>query len=153
MDGVITNITYGTPRFSREMLRALMLLVPKLLADATDAEAASIAPLWPDYAIGETYRQRDVVRHDGVLYRCSQPTLTAQEGQEPWRDGMTALWTRITVAADGIDVWQAPTGAHDAYNTGVRVHYPDADGPVYVSKRDGNTSEPSKDEWWTLSTE
>lgn len=29
-------------------------------------------------------------------------------------------------------------------------HYPDADGPVYVSKRDGNTSEPGTDEWWTL---
>ena len=27
---------------------------------------------------------------------------------------------------------------------------PDADGAIYVSKRDGNTSEPGTDEWWEL---
>lgn len=30
---------------------------------------------------------------------------------------------------------------------GEKAHHPGEDGPVYVSKRDGNTSEPGTDEW------
>lgn len=41
-----------------------------------------------------------------------------------------------------IPVFVQPTGAHDAYGIGDRVHYPDADGPIYVSTIDGNTWSP-----------
>lgn len=41
-----------------------------------------------------------------------------------------------------IPVWKQPTGAHDAYQAGDRVHYPTADDPVYESLIDGNVWSP-----------
>ena len=44
--------------------------------------------------------------------------------------------------APDIPVWVQPTGAHDAYQTGDKVHYPTIDDPVYVSLIDGNVWSP-----------
>lgn len=41
-----------------------------------------------------------------------------------------------------IPVFVQPTGAHDAYGIGDRVHYPTADDPIYVSLIDGNVWAP-----------
>ena len=41
-----------------------------------------------------------------------------------------------------IPVWVQPTGAHDAYQTGDRVHYPGENDPVYESLIDGNVWSP-----------
>ena len=41
-----------------------------------------------------------------------------------------------------IPVWVQPTGAHDAYQTGDRVHYKTATDPVYESLIDGNVWSP-----------
>ena len=91
-----------------------------------------------------------MVRHGGRLYRVNQPQLTGEAGKEPGAAGTEALYGLINFADDGVLIWSASalTGAPDIYNTGVRVHYPDASGPIYVSKRDGNTSTPGTDEWW-----
>lgn len=56
----------------------------------------------------------------------------------------------IDLAPDGIRVWHMPTDATNSFALGEKAHHPGADGPVYVSQRDGNTSEPGTDEWWTL---
>ena len=48
---------------------------------------------------------------------------------------------------DGIPVWSQPTGAQDAYKMGDKVHYPDADGPVYESTADDNVWEPGVYGW------
>ena len=42
----------------------------------------------------------------------------------------------------GYPVWQQPTGAHDAYNIGDRVHFPDEDSPVYESLINANVWSP-----------
>ena len=41
-----------------------------------------------------------------------------------------------------IPVWVQPTGAHNAYQTGDRVHYKTATDPVYESLVDGNVWSP-----------
>lgn len=41
-----------------------------------------------------------------------------------------------------IPVFVQPTGAHDAYGIGDRVHYPTASDPIYVSLIDGNVWSP-----------
>ena len=46
-----------------------------------------------------------------------------------------------------IPIWKQPTGAQDAYMTGDKVHYPDADGPVYVSTVDNNVWQPGVYGW------
>ena len=82
-------------------------------------------------------------RHGGKLYRCVQGH-TSQEGWEP--DKTPALWTEVALPGE-IPVWKQPTGAQDAYNTGDKVHYPDKDGPVYVSTVDANVWEPGVYGW------
>lgn len=132
------------------MAFARMAVLP-MAADMTVSEGASVAKLWPERGVGDTVKLKDFFWYGGGLYRCNQPELAITEGQTPDMD-LPALYTHIDVADDGILVWDADdlTGAPDIYNTGVKVHYPDADGPVYVSGRDGNTSTPGTDQWWTL---
>lgn len=53
----------------------------------------------------------------------------------------------------GYPVWVQPTGAHDAYQMGDRVHFPDADSPVYESLINANTWSPTAyPEGWLLIT-
>ena len=114
--------------------------LPTIAASVTDEQAISVSTLWPEWSAASVeYKVDDVVRHADHLYRCEQ----AHTSQESWTpDASASLWSQIDIAGDGIDVWTQPTGAHNAYNTGDKVHYPGADGPVYVSTIDGNTWSP-----------
>ena len=127
------------------------MAVAPMAADMTVSEGASVSTLWPERRVGDTVKLKDFFWYGGELYRCNQPELTITEGQTPDMN-LPALYGHVSVAPDGILVWDADdlTGAPDIYNTGVQVHYPDADGPIYVSGRDGNTSTPGTDQWWTL---
>jgi len=57
-------------------------------------------------------------------------------------DATPALYTEVAKPGK-IPVWRQPSGAQDAYNTGDKVHYPDADGPVYESTVDNNVWNPA----------
>ena len=116
---------------------ARMAVVP-MAADMTDADALTVSTLWPDWAEGVEYAAKDVVSHDGHLFRCAQAHTSSSENNTT----VASLWTQIDVASDGVDVWQQPIGAHNAYSTGDRVHYPGADGDVYESLIDGNCWSP-----------
>lgn len=114
--------------------------LPAMAATMTDEQAISVSTLWPEWsAAGVSYKVDDVVRHADHLWRCEQ-SHTSQESWTP--DAAPSLWSQIDIAGDGVDVWTQPTGAHNAYNTGDRVHYPTADDPIYVSLIDGNTWAP-----------
>lgn len=132
------------------MAFARMVVLP-MAEGMTISDGASVAKLWPEKGVGDTVRLGDFFWYGGELYRCNQPELTITAGQEPDKN-LPALYGHVSVAPDGVLVWDADdlTGAPDIYNTGVKVHYPDVDGPVYVSGRDGNTSTPGTDEWWAL---
>ena len=127
------------------------MALPSMAEGMTVSEGASVATLWPEKRVGDTVKLKDFFWYGGELYRCNQPELTITEGQTPDMN-LPALYGHVSVAPDGILVWDVDdlTGAPDIYNTGVEVHYPDAGGPVYVSGRDGNTSTPGTDQWWTL---
>ena len=77
------------------------------------------------------------------LYKCVQ-SHTTQTGWEP--DKVPALWTEVPKPGE-IPVWRQPTGAHDAYMTGDKVHYPTATDPVYISTMDYNTYAPDVYGW------
>ena len=50
--------------------------------------------------------------------------------------------------AEEVPVWVQPTGAHDAYAKGSRVHYPTVTDPIYISTFDGwNTWAPNEYGW------
>ena len=134
-----------------QLITFARMALPSMAEGMTVSEGASVSTLWPERKVGDTVKLKDFFWYAGELYRCNQPELTITEGQTPDMN-LPALYGHVSVASDGVLIWDADdlTGAPDIYNTGVRVHYPDADGPIYVSKRDGNTSEPGTDEWWEL---
>lgn len=111
----------------------------------TDEQAMEISTVYPDWAVNTAYTVGTMVVYgenevgDPQLYRCVQ----AHTSQADWTPPDTpALWTAIGLAPDEVPIWSQPTGAHDAYNKGDRVHYPDADSSIYVSLIDGNIYSP-----------
>ena len=116
----------------------------------TNTQLTSLHGLIEEFVPGRTYEKGLVRSYEGAFYRMAkdidaQTSTTYQPGA-----GTESLYTLIDLAPDGTRVWHMPTCAEDGFVEGERAHYPDADGPVYVSMRDGNTSEPAKDEWWAL---
>ena len=130
----------------REQMETATVLFVRT-ASLTDEQALTVSELFEEWRDiledGRECEADSVIRHDGELYRVAQ-THTPQSQWEPGAAGTESLYTHITKGVDGVDVWQRPTGAHDAYGIGDRVHYPDDDGPIYVSKIDGNTWSPEE---------
>lgn len=116
----------------------------------TNTELADVRDLVDDFKAGGEYAKGAIRRYEGAYYRMAQDIDSTTSTTYQPGEGTESLYTLIDLAADGIRVWHAPTGSTDSFALGEKAHYPDADGAVYVSKRDGNTSEPGTDEWWTL---
>lgn len=125
-----------------EQLRKALQMFAQTLTDEEAMEIATVYPVWSDgvaYSVGAfvTYGENGV--GDPQLYKCVQ----AHTSQSDWTPGGTpSLWSAIGLAPDEVPVWSQPTGAHDAYNTGDRVHYPGENDPIYESLIDGNVWSP-----------
>lgn len=121
------------------MTFAALALAP-MASTLTDEQIISVSSLWPEWSQDSVaYKVNDVVQYSNKLWRCEQ----AHTSQASWTpDAALSLWSQIDIADDGIDVWTQPTGAHNAYNKGDRVHYPTASDPIYVSLIDGNVWAP-----------
>lgn len=130
----------------REHAYKLRELLHKASASLTDEDALEGVELFPLWAADTSYALDVRVRYNEKLYKCVQ-AHTSQEGWEP--PAVPALWTEVAKPGE-IPVWRQPTGAQDAYMTGDKVHYPDADGPVYVSVVDNNTWAPDVYGWEVL---
>ena len=128
-------------QFAEQFRKALQMFAASL----PDEQAMEIATVYPAWATNTAYTVDTIVSYgvnevgDPQLYRCVQ----AHTSQSDWTpDVAVSLWSAIGIGGDGIPVWSQPTGAHDAYNRGDKVHYPDADSPVYESLIDGNVYSP-----------
>jgi hypothetical protein len=89
-----------------------------------------------DWVENEQVIKGDKRNYGSKKYQCIQPHQTL-EGMEP--DITPALWKEVV---EGIGVWKQPTGAHDAYNIGDKVHFPTISDPVYESLIDANVWSP-----------
>lgn len=118
-------------------------MIEKAAVSLPDEDALEAVELFPAWAAGVAYEVGVRVRYNGKLYRCEQ-AHTSQDGWEP--PNTPALWTEVAEPG-AIPVWRQPSGAQDAYQTGDKVHYPDADGAVYVSVMDNNVWEPTVYGW------
>lgn len=121
------------------MTFAALALAP-MASTLTDEQIMSVSSLWPEWSPDSVaYKVDEVVQYSNKLWRCEQ----AHTSQASWTpDAAPSLWSQIDIADDGIDVWTQPTGAHNAYNKGDRVHYPTASDPIYVSLIDSNVWAP-----------
>ena len=120
-------------------------IMPSLLSFAkitarsfSDELALTVPDLYPAYEIGYAYKKDDRFTYNGVLYKVNQ-AHTSQEQWIPGEVGTESLYTKIVLNQSGYNVWQQPTGAHDAYNTGDIVEYK---GTLYKSLIDGNVWAP-----------
>lgn len=122
---------------------ALRALIEKAAISLSDEDALGCVELFPAWEADVAYIADTRIRYGGKLYRCVQ----AHTSQADWTPPSTpALWTEVAKPGE-IPVWRQPTGAQDAYMIGDKVHYPDADGPVYVSTVDNNVWEPGVYGW------
>ena len=127
----------------QERARALRPLLVKASASLDDADAMEAIELYDTWKPGINCEKGQRLQYNDKLYRCEQ-AHTSQEGWEP--DKTPALWTEVAKPGE-IPVWRQPTGAQDAYAKGDRVHYPDANGPVYESTVDANVWAPDVYGW------
>lgn len=124
----------------KQIREAMLINLQAQKATLTDEQIMATSTLWPKWS-GESvqYAVDDIVRVGNSLWRCVQ----AHASQESWApDAAPSLWSRIDIAEDGVEIWTQPTGDHNDYNVGDRVHYPTKEGPVYVSTIDGNIWSP-----------
>ncbi len=127
----------------RSKLLALRALIEKASVSLSDEDALEGVELFPAWAAGIDYAAQIRVRYGEKLYKCVQ-AHTSQAGWEP--PNVPALWTEVAKPGE-IPVWKQPTGAQDAYRIGDKVHYPDKEGPVYISTLDYNTYPPDIYGW------
>ena len=123
---------------TRERALKLRGMILKASVSLPDEDALEAVELFPAWTAGTAYEQERRIRYGDKLYRCVQ----AHTAQTDWTPDKTpALWTEVAKPGE-IPVWRQPTGAQDAYMTGDKVHYPDAEGPVYLSLMDYNIYSP-----------
>ena len=123
-----------------ELLRSM---IEKASVSLDDSDALEAVELFPAWAADTAYALDVRVRYGMTLYKCVQ----AHTSQTDWTpDATPALWTEVAEPGT-IPVWKQPTGAQDAYRLGDKVHYPDEEGPVYVSIIDYNTYSPAVYGW------
>jgi hypothetical protein len=139
LETIAKTFSAAAPQLA-QIRTAATLSIQTMAASLTDEQAISVSGLIPAFEVGKDYKHGDLLTYEGEVYRVAQDH-TSQAQWVPG-SGTESLYTHITPAGDSIPVWQQPTGAHDAYNTGDKVHYPDESGPVYVSKIDGNSWSP-----------
>lgn len=89
-------------------------------------------------------KPQDRLQFTGALYKVLKDH-TSQPGLSP--DKMPDLYARIYVNDSGYEGWNAETIGHDHIMTGDVRWWK---GALWISLRDGNTSEPGTDEWWDL---
>lgn len=130
----------------QEKARQLRPLIEKAAVSLTDTDALDAVELFEHWAVGHSVSIGDRLEYGGKLYKCVQTHTTAAEWPP---DATPALWTEVAKPGE-IPVWKQPTGAQDAYMIGDKVHYPDADGPVYISTVDNNVWEPGGVYGWEL---
>lgn len=118
--------------------------------ELANSEIADVRDLIKDFVAGEEYKKGWIRRYDGKYYRMAQDINSTTSTTYQPGTGTESLYTLIDLAPDGIRIWHTVTHAEDSFTLGELCHYPDAEGPIYVSKRVGNTSEPGTDEWWVL---
>lgn len=124
---------------TQKMMLTAAAKVAQIAAQSfTDAQALEVSEIYPDFEIGKSYKKNEYFNYDGVLYKVNQDH-TSQEQWIPGQSGTESLYTKVVLNESGYKVWQQPTGAHDAYNTGDIVEYK---GVLYKSLIDGNAYSP-----------
>jgi len=117
-------------------------VIEEMVTDLPQEDALSVAPLFDEWAAGQSYPLNKVLRYKGGLLRVVQ----AHTSQADWIPENTPALYTAHYLPEQIPDWVMPTGAHDAPNIGDKRRH---NGLCWSSKIDANTTEPgSDDRWW-----
>lgn len=132
----------GMTQAALEMRKALQFFVGTMDADTQLDMMLEIPSVFPAYAVGVVYKEKDVFSYgmnavgDPQLYQVLQEHTSAEQ----WTpDTATSLYKAVGVTEDGYPEWGQPLGSTDAYETGDIVSY---NGKLYRSTIDGNVWSP-----------
>lgn len=147
-------VSINRSQVTKELRSDSMLKVAQITAlSFTDEQAIEVVDLYPEYEIDHAYKQNDRFQYNGSLYKVNQNHTSAAQWV-PGETGTESLYTNLMLDESGYQIWKQPTGAHDAYNTGDIVRYPDKDGKLYKSLIDGNVYSPDTyPQGWEIYTE
>lgn len=127
----------------QEKARKLRPLIVKASTSLPDEDALNGIELFPAWQTDHIYAVDERIRYGDKLYRVVQ----AHTSQADWTPDQTpALWTEVAAPGE-ILVWKQPTGAHDAYQTGDKVYYPDIGDTIYICIADNNIYAPGVYGW------
>lgn len=122
----------------KAVMAAVPMLIQPMLTTLPVEDLKTVSALVPEWTIGTEYKTGDIVRYNGVLYRCLQND-TAQEIFPPYT--YTSGWKRVEEPDEqGIYSFSQPLGATDAYMKGDKVSF---EGTYYQSNIDYNVWSPT----------
>lgn len=122
----------------KAMIAAVSILIKQMLTSMSVKDLEEVSALIPEWAIGTKYKIGDIVRYNGILYRCLQNN-TAQEIFTP--DTYTSGWKHVNEPdKSGIHPFSQPLGATDAYMKGDKISF---EGVYYQSNIDYNVWSPT----------
>lgn len=145
MEGVDTVVLEETDA-GAEIVKATetggLMFVTMAEAGSIDvATAAEHAELFAEWSYPIAYKEGQIRRYGGKLYRCVQ----AHTSQEDWNpEDAASMWAVTADPAEEWPAWSAPVGAHDAYAAGAKVSHQEKH---WFSDMDGNVWEPGVYGW------
>ena len=123
-----------------DIIKAVKKMLSSDIESMSDEEALGVAALHPTWKerleSGKPAVQNERMWYNGKLWKVVQP----HNMQNDWNPEDTpALYTEVSM--NEWPEYVAPTGAHDAYNTGDKVTF---EGQHYISLVNGNTFSPAE---------
>lgn len=109
---------------SREKALSLRAHLRTLAETQNDEAALETVPFFRKWKPDTVYYLGERLQHNGKLYKVNQPQLTSSAEFPPDAEGVTALYSLVTMPGQ-IYPWRQPEGAHDAYQPGDQVVYND----------------------------
>ena len=122
---------------------ALVKAVRKLAEGLTDEQVAEFPALYDQWnPKSVSYKAGDRRLSGNQLYKCLM-NHTSNSTCAP--EVSPSLWSPIYLNESGYEEWNGATLGSNHINTGDIRFWK---GKLWISLRDGNTSEPGTDEWW-----
>jgi len=127
----------------QEKARQLRPLIVKASASLDDSDALDALELYDKWEVGIECTKGIRYRYNDSLYRCEQTHNT----QEDWTPDITpAMFTKVGLPGE-ILAWKQPAGAHDAYQIGDKVYYPNVGDIIYICTANNNVYAPGVYGW------
>lgn len=145
-------ITYAVDRYYETITKAKEEVINQTHNELiynealTQDEIDAVKPLYPDYEVGMKVYGVETAEHPITIFTYADKlwkVIQDHTTQADWLPDKTPVLYKEIAPPGVIPVWVQPTGAHDAYQKGDKVHFPAAGDPVYRSLIDANVWSPA----------